>query len=291
MSLFCPVFQNRPHISSHIVHTFYLPTLTFSFAVKYPCLTDKQFRFRRTVFVCTEKLWQYFSYPITERNLVMKYFDSALPLSSYKFSDELFALIQKHCPPGYTLVFLCIGSDRATGDCLGPILGYKLSRFHFPNSIIYGTLDRPVHAKNLGDIITEIHSKILRPFIIAIDASLGKMSHIGFYTLSVGPLKPGAGVNKTLPAVGDITITGIVNISGFLDQMLLQTTRLNVVMRLADRISDGICHCLQKMRSSQDCISFVTSGLEDSASLNDSCNCFNASPIVFAAPDSKRISN
>lgn len=218
----------------------------------------------------------------------MKYFDSALPLSSYKFSDELFALLQKHCPSGHTLVFLCIGSDRATGDSLGPILGYKLSRFHLPNTVIYGTLDRPVHAKNLGDIITEIHSKILRPYIIAIDASLGKMNHIGFYTLSTGPLKPGAGVNKNLPAVGDLTITGIVNLSGFLDQMLLQTTRLNVVMQLADRICDGICHCLHKIRLSQDCISFQSCDFEESAALAASCNNFKASPIVLAAPDSNR---
>lgn len=221
----------------------------------------------------------------------MKYFDSSLPLSTYKFSDELFSLLQKHCPPEHTLVFLCIGSDRATGDCLGPILGYKLSRLHLPNSVIYGTLSQPVHAKNLGDVITEIHSKISHPFIIAIDASLGKMNHIGFYTLSTAPLKPGAGVNKSLPAVGDITITGIVNISGFLDQMLLQTTRLNVVMQLADRICDGICHCFQKKRLSQNYLSFPHSDFVEASSLAVSSTNFNASPIVLAAPDSNRASN
>lgn len=221
----------------------------------------------------------------------MKYFDSSQPLASYKFSEELTLLLRKHYPAGHTLVFLCIGSDRATGDCLGPILGYKLSRFQLPNIVIYGTLDRPVHAKNLGDIITEIHSQILHPFIIAIDASLGKTNHIGFYTLDIGPLRPGAGVNKSLPAVGDITITGIVNVSGFLDQMLLQTTRLNIVMQLADRICDGICHCLRKNRSAQDYASFDSASAEASVSFSASCSSFSASPIVFAAPESNRSSN
>lgn len=226
----------------------------------------------------------------------MKYYDSSLPLTSYDFSNELSSLLQKHCPAGYTLVFLCIGSDRATGDCLGPILGYKLSQFHLPNSVIYGTLSKPVHAKNLGDTITEIHANILHPFIIAIDASLGKTGHVGYYTLSVGPLKPGAGVNKTLPAIGDLTITGIVNFSGLLDQMLLQTTRLNTVMQLADRICIGICHCLRKnplaqRQSSSEASSAGTSFTDASFETSASCNCFNASPIVFAAPESNRTSS
>ncbi|MFW5631892.1 MAG: DUF1256 domain-containing protein, partial [Acetivibrio ethanolgignens] len=45
---------------------------------------------------------------------------------------------------------------------------------------------------------------------------------------------------KVLPAVGDIFITGIVNISGVLNNMVLQTTRLDVVMQLADFICLGI---------------------------------------------------
>lgn len=221
----------------------------------------------------------------------MQYYDSSQPLTSYKFADELACLLQKKCPPGHTLVFLCIGSDRATGDCLGPILGYKLSRFRLPNSVIYGTLESPVHAKNLGEVITEIHSHITRPFIIAIDASLGKMNHVGYYTLAAGSLKPGAGVNKTLPEVGDITITGIVNFSGFLDQMLLQTTRLNIVMQLADRICDGICHCLRKNRTFSRHFACGAVLPEASDTLTTSCNCLSASPIVAAEPDSNRASS
>lgn len=219
----------------------------------------------------------------------MQYFDSSHSSSSYKFATELSLLLQQHCLPKHTLVFLCVGSDRATGDCLGPILGYKLSRLRLPNTVVYGTLERPVHAKNLGEVITEIHSHIIHPFIIAIDASLGKMNHVGYYTLSTGPLKPGAGVNKTLPEVGNITITGIVNLSGFLDHMLLQTTRLNVVMQLADRICDGILHCFQKDRRLSNHFAFNPAE-EVSELRNSSCTCLSASPIVLDAPESNRVS-
>ncbi len=46
---------------------------------------------------------------------------------------------------------LCIGTDRGTGDCLGPYVGHRLSSFCFPGIYVYGTLVQPVHALNLCD--------------------------------------------------------------------------------------------------------------------------------------------
>lgn len=58
------------------------------------------------------------------------------------------------------IVFLCIGSDRVTGDCLGPYVGYRLSQYQLPGISVYGTLNQPVHAVNLEhmtDFITLHH--------------------------------------------------------------------------------------------------------------------------------------
>lgn len=172
------------------------------------------------------------------------YFNSADGYCAYQFSQALAELIQSLGKTSEEIVFLCIGSDRATGDSLGPIIGYKLSELKYKNYTIYGTLDEPVHAKNLKETINEIKEVHKDSLIIAIDASLGNSNHVGFITLGEGPLKPGAGVSKDLPAVGDLFITGIVNFSGLLDNMLLQTTRLNIVMKLADCICLGIRFCL-----------------------------------------------
>lgn len=177
----------------------------------------------------------------------MLYYNSNQLSSSYEFGKQLWQLIEKQKLKQQPLIFLCIGSDRATGDSLGPIIGYKLNQRHFPSVHIYGTLENPVHAKNLGDAIRSIHDTFENPFIIAIDASLGKASHIGYFTLGEGALKPGAGVGKSLPQVGNLYITGIVNLSGFLENSLLQTTRLHTVMSLADKISTGICYCLARL--------------------------------------------
>ena len=177
----------------------------------------------------------------------MLYYNSKQLSSSYEFGNQLLEKICRQRRTNQPLVFLCIGSDRATGDSLGPIIGYKLKQRRLSSAYVYGTLENPVHAKNLGDVIREIHDTFDRPFIIAIDASLGKASHVGYFTLGEGALKPGAGVGKELPQVGNLYVTGIVNLSGFLENSLLQTTRLHTVMDLADKISTGIFYCLAKL--------------------------------------------
>lgn len=177
----------------------------------------------------------------------MLYYNSKQLSSSYEFGKQLFEKICQNRSRYQPLVFLCIGSDRATGDSLGPIIGYKLKQRRLSSAYVYGTLENPVHAKNLGEVIREIHDTFDQPFIVAIDASLGKASHVGYFTLGEGSLKPGAGVGKDLPQVGNLYVTGIVNLSGFLENSLLQTTRLHTVMDLADKISTGIFYCLAKL--------------------------------------------
>ena len=166
-------------------------------------------------------------------------------------SGEIAYLLKKcilHCPKKWTeIVFLCIGSDRITGDCLGPICGQKLSGLCASRSFIYGTLSHPVHALNLSETLVTILGRHPAGLILAIDASLGAEGHLGYISAGTGPLIPGAGVKKELPAVGDIFITGIVNQSGMFDRFLLQTTRLSTVLRLADTITLGILNCFSSL--------------------------------------------
>ena len=139
-----------------------------------------------------------------------------------------------------SIVFLFIGSDRSTGDSLGPIIGYNLCDLDLDNIYFRGTLDAPVHARNLSLVMAEIVNVSKNPFIVAVDACLGRAENVGMITLGDGPIKPGSGVNKDLAPVGNIHITGIVNYGGFMDFIILQNTRLNVVVKMANAISDGI---------------------------------------------------
>lgn len=180
---------------------------------------------------------------------MLQYFNPCEQQALFRFSSAFCELLENHGCKSREIVLICIGSDRATGDCLGPIVGqklrlqersYKKKGFH-----VYGTLEKPVHAKNLETSIEFIQIYHPGALIVAIDASLGVADHVGYITLGEGSLCPGVGVDKNLPPVGDIFITGIVNLSGFGSQMLLQTTHLNLVMQLADFISLGISRSLR----------------------------------------------
>ena len=144
------------------------------------------------------------------------------------------------CSPDVPPVFVCIGSDRVTGDSLGPLIGTSLSHtptFPFP---VYGTLHRPIHALNLESSIQASKKRHPGSPLVAIDASLGTRRHQNYITISAGSLCPGAGVDKELMEVGDISITGIINLSGQYAQMSLQNTRLSTVIAMANCISRGI---------------------------------------------------
>ncbi|MBV7275786.1 spore protease YyaC [Clostridium thailandense] len=157
-------------------------------------------------------------------------------------SDELCPIVKSKRP----IVLLCIGTDRSTGDSLGPLVGDKLKFLIRDRVYLYGNLQYPVHAKNLCDIVNEINSKYKNPFIIAIDACLGSLQNVGKIIVDAKPLCPGSAMNKDLPKIGDLSITGIVNISGAMEFMVLQNTRLFTVMQLAETISKGIYHSILK---------------------------------------------
>lgn len=175
------------------------------------------------------------------------YIDGKSKTAPKLLAAQLGQLLSVVCTPDIPPVFVCIGSDRVTGDSLGPLVGSKLhycDEFAFP---VYGTLDFPIHALNLKDAMRTI--KTLHPDspIIAVDASLGTRNHQHYITVAPGGLCPGSGVDKKLMKVGDISITGIINTSGEYAQFILQTTRLSTVMALADCICQGILLAVMPM--------------------------------------------
>lgn len=178
-----------------------------------------------------------------------KYFNSASRKQYVLLGDAFSELLSDYKIETKNLVFLCIGSDRSTGDCLGPLIGHKLRRF-LPDSSIYGSLENPVHAKNLEETMDLIQKKHPNGFIIAIDASLGQKKHVGYVTLANHSLTPGLGVDKQLLSVGNIALTGIVNMNGYANSFILSSTRLNTVMELADFITLGLWYGTKKATNS-----------------------------------------
>lgn len=177
-----------------------------------------------------------------------EYFDIIDDMSQVNLGKKIVGRLLEAGISDYTPVILCIGTDRATGDCLGPLVGSELKNYN-QGYMVVGDLKAPVHALNLKSTLDNIYNKIENPFIIAIDASLGSVKHIGRITLSNCPIAPGKGVNKKLPAVGNVSITGIVSMSGQ-SPTLLQSTRLYVVMQLAKCISDALRFAIDYLEES-----------------------------------------
>lgn len=176
----------------------------------------------------------------------LTYFNPEQKTALHNFTKQIKQIKKHTVKHRQTLIFFCIGSDRATGDCLGPLVGHMLlnafSDTSHPNTLprIYGTLQNPIHAMNLESSLNHITHAYSNPYIVAVDASLGISEHIGYITLSPGPLVPGIGVQKRLPLVGDTSITGIVNLSGVNGHSTLQTTHLSTVIESASFIANGI---------------------------------------------------
>lgn len=143
-------------------------------------------------------------------------------------------------PPERAMLILCIGTDRSTGDALGPLVGQHLSAIMSPGLAVLGTLDHPVHASNLTQVLDQLDSRYRGWPVVAVDACLGQYGNVGTITIAPGALRPGAGVNKSLPPVGDIFITGTVNVGGMMEYLVLQNTRLSLVMRMAHTIAASI---------------------------------------------------
>lgn len=144
-------------------------------------------------------------------------------------------------PPEKFPVVVCIGSDLAIGDSLGPIVGSMLKfKTQGLGFFLYGTLSAPVTAKEIKYMRTFLKETHRGCPVIAIDAAVGDAGDIGLIKINDTPLLPGAGANKQLGAIGDITIMGIVAEKSIANYGLLNTTRLNLVYSMAEIISDGL---------------------------------------------------
>lgn len=143
------------------------------------------------------------------------------------------------------LIFLCIGTDRITGDSFGPLVGYKLKHLfrEEKNIKVVGDLDNIVTIHNVEKIIKDINTTYEIPFIIAIDAAISNKNNIGKIIVSGEKMNIGSGLNKKSIYIGDVSIKGIVSKDLKKPQYnfkLLQNTSLGLIMNMAECTAYGI---------------------------------------------------
>jgi putative sporulation protein YyaC len=150
---------------------------------------------------------------------------------------EFLLSIRRRGIEAHQLVFLCIGTDRSTGDALGPLVGSMLEEAGYGQ--VLGTLQYPLDASNLLQRLEEVQLQQGNR-VLAIDACLGQPSSLASYQVSNQPIEPGKSVGRALPLVGDYSIAAIVNVSSGNQYALLQTTSLYRVMTMAKEIVNAI---------------------------------------------------
>lgn len=131
-------------------------------------------------------------------------------------------------------IILCIGSDRLTGDCLGPLVGSALTREHNVPTYVYGTLHRTVTALNLNDTLSFIRTRHPDSTLIVVDACLGGEADVGSIRLLRGGIRAGSASGKKFRPCGDLAVTAVVN---RMPASTLSSTKLGFVSDLAGVIS------------------------------------------------------
>lgn len=136
-------------------------------------------------------------------------------------------------------IVCCIGTDAVSGDSLGPIVGTLLKEKLLGKTYVYGTLDMPITAKEVGALSDYLSKTHCGSPVLAVDAALGEENEVGYIKVCDLPIKPGLGVKKQLKELGSASIIAVVESKE--SKNLLSFVRISKVYGLATAIAEGIC--------------------------------------------------
>ncbi len=107
-------------------------------------------------------------------------------------------------------IVVCIGSDKVSGDMLGPLVGSALREKYRLPCPVYGAVGESVNGLNLDEYLSMIGRRHGKSRVIAVDAALGKSEDVGCIRLKKGGIKAGGAMEREGAKIGDIGIVGVV---------------------------------------------------------------------------------
>lgn len=146
---------------------------------------------------------------------------------------------------------VCIGTMKAPIDSVGPIVGSFLKplfkdEINKGNLQIIGDMYNPVHALNLKKKVKGITKG---DFVIAVDACVATVysdKKIGDIILEHNGVKPGSGVGKDLPRIGNMGVA-IVTAKEPITNLWIDPMRL---IEMAHKATSIICTIIEyKLRN------------------------------------------
>lgn len=173
-------------------------------------------------------------------------FPPDMPNRVFHLGEALVRELSERGIPGRPLVACCIGTDRSTGDAFGPLVGQALARSWRRPGAVIGTIAEPLHALNMDERTT--HLRRGAPLVIAVDAALGPLASVGTIHMVPAGVQPGQGVGKSIPVLGELSITATVNVqAGAMSSQVLQSTRLHLVQQLAETVSHAMLGAIRRL--------------------------------------------
>ncbi len=150
----------------------------------------------------------------------------------FMFEKEIRYLIPQPMP-----VILCVGSDKISGDSVGPLVGELLvNRFNL-RCFVYGVSGRSVNGKNLPEYIEFISRVHPDSPIIAVDACVSNCIPVGSIKVIGGGITPRRAVTNTANSVGDLGILGVVEKPSKDTLNTLMSVPLDNVLKISFKIA------------------------------------------------------
>lgn len=150
-------------------------------------------------------------------------------------NKHILRVLKAIVPSDKEIVIANIGTDRELFDSVAPLVGTMLREVD-TDYTVYGHMENPITALNVESWGKFIHEKHEDDFIIGVDACISKSKTIGDTYIRLEGVKPGSGVGKTLPRIGDVAILGVIG-SNIVEAKLCS---LKTVENLASDIVDTL---------------------------------------------------
>lgn len=136
------------------------------------------------------------------------------------------------------LTFLCIGTDRSSGDTLGPLTGTLLKEAGYTRVI--GSLEAPCDSDTWTERMADLERLAAGGPVLAIDACLGQPQSVGLFQISAGPLEAGRSLKRGLPPAGDYSIAAVVDTLRDNPVRVLERTPFSRVWTMSRRLAAEI---------------------------------------------------
>lgn len=136
-------------------------------------------------------------------------------------------------------LFLCVGTDKVISDSLAPIVAELLKHKYKIKNKVVGDLIYNINSKNLKNAVSEIKKKYPYNTIFLIDSTLGSFEDLGDVIFKKDGSIAG-GLNGHIEKIGEYSILGISSCYGATNKILLNGTRLSLILKMANFIADAI---------------------------------------------------